>query len=386
MLGLAILTSNPLAAGGIEQLARESNVFKLVFRATPIPAIPEVIRGLRTHDPDIVLLDLTDWDSVAAVARQIKSANIRGVIIGFRYTWSRADLLNFEEAGVIDVLREPFSNDELETKAFEALHRERSVNNQNLVAFLPAKAGGGCSTVALHAAAALASTLDKKVLLIDTDRRSGVLGIMLNKQNRTGISEALQQAGSMTPGEWVQHCIDVYGLSLLLANPARPGPLPSWGEYYQLLRFVEQRYGFVVADMPELVNAATAEVVRSARGVFVVCTPDIPSLMLATQRRAEVASFGLSKDKVHFILNRWEKRSLPLEVAEKILGQPVFATLPSETREARKAQVESRLMSPDSGFAKSCRLLGRKLTGLPDAEPWQFKFSLLRHLGRAAEH
>ena len=385
MLTLGLLTSSPRVAAELKGLTSDSTLFKLVFTLVPFPSIPESMRALRTYQPEVILIDLSDWDAVASLVSHAKTANLAGVIIGFKPEWNRLEQLTFEEAGIKDLLHEPFSHADLEAKAYEALHRERPIGNQNLVAFFPAKAGGGCSTVALHTAAALASDLQKKVLLIESDRRSGVISIMLNQNNRTGLSDALQSAGGMTPGEWVQHCVELSGMDLLLANPARPGPLPTWADYYQLLRFIQQRYGFVSADMPELVNAATAELVKAARSVCIVCTPEIPSLMLATQRRAEIAACDIPKENIHIVLNWWERGDLPMADVEKILGQPVFAVLPNDYKQVKRALLESRLISSDSSFAKACSKLGRKLNGLPVSESWPFKVSFLRNLGKTQE-
>jgi pilus assembly protein CpaE len=259
------------------------------------------------------------------------------------------------------------------------------VSDQNIVALLPAKAGGGCSTVALHVAAALADTHAKKVLLIESDRRSGILSIMLNLQNRSGLSEALQQAGEMTPVEWQQHSVWVSGIHLLPANPARRGVAPTWAEYYQLLRFTQKPYDYVFVDLPEVVNEATAEVVKSARSICIVCTPEVPSLKMAAQRIAELEACQIPADRIHVVLNRWERGGLSIEDVEGVLDRPVFATLPNDYKQVKNAILESRLVTPDSRFAKSCKTLAQKLSGLPEAEVHESKFTFLRELVRMAD-
>ena len=385
MLSVALLTPSRRVATDVGLLAKDSTLFKVIYHGTPIPAIHEVMRELRIRDLDVILLDVSDWDAVASMVVHIKQSTIPAVMVGFRPEWNRLEQLTFEEAGIRELLNEPFTHAQLETKLYEALHRERPILNQKLVAFLPAKAGGGCSTVALHTAAAVARQFDQKVLLIESDRRSGVLSIMLNQNNRTGLSDVLQMAAALTPGEWIQHCVHVFGMDLLLSNPARPGPLPSWADYYQLLRFVQSRYGFLAVDLPELVNSATTEVVRAARSVCIVCTPEIPSLLMATQRRAEIAACEYPKENIHIVLNRWERGGLSIPDAEKVLGQPILASIPNDYKGLKKALSGSRLISSDSAFGESCAKLGRQLTGLPAAEPWQFKTSFLKHLGKITE-
>jgi MinD-like ATPase involved in chromosome partitioning or flagellar assembly len=381
LLSVALLTSNAVTSDGIEQLIQESGVFRLVAKL-PIRSTHEMMRTLGMHDPELILVDLGDWDMVAALARQIMGSRCRGVAIGFKPKWNRVEQLTFEDAGIVDLIRSPFSHYEFETVVYDALHRGHAVTDDNIVALLPAKAGGGCSTIALNAAAALADGLAKKVLLIEGDRRSGILSIMLNLENRLGLSEALQQAGDLTAVDWQQYSVWVSGIHLLPANPSRRGPLPTWAEYYQLLRFAQKHYDFIFVDLPEVVNEATAEVVKSARTICIVCTPEVPSLKMAGQRSAELEACGIPRDRIQIVLNRCERGGLPTQDVEGILERPVFASLPNDYRQVKNAILESRLVSPDSRFAKSCRTLAQKLSGLPEAPRAESKFTLLRELVR----
>jgi pilus assembly protein CpaE len=380
-----LLTPDPGTASMIECLLQDSSVFKLVGKVSPIRSPHETMRLITVHDPELILMDVGEWSAVASLARQLKQSSCRGVVIGFKQQWNRVELLSFEDAGIAAVLREPFSHEELQTVAYDALHKGHGADDQNILALLPAKAGGGCSTVALNVAAALAESHGKKVLLVESDRRSGILSIMLNLKNRSGLSEALQQAGEMTPVDWQQHSVWVSGIHLLPANPARRGPLPTWAQYFQLLRFVQQRYDYVFVDLPEVVNEATAEVVKSARSICIVCTPEVPSLRMAGQRCAELEACKIPSDRIHIVVNRWERGGLSLDEVEEIVERPVFATLPNDYKQVKSAILGSRLVSPESRFAKSCVTLAQKLSGLPEASRAESKFTLLRELVRMAD-
>ena len=175
---------------------------------------------------------------------------------------------------------EPFSPGDIDAAAYQAMHRRYPVTHQNILAFVPAKAGSGCSTVTLHVAAAIAAE-DKKVLLVECDQRSGPLSIMLNLERHKGLPEALEHHGELSPMEWRQVTAEFQGMDLLLANPTRRGRLPSWADYYQLLLFTQKQYEYIVVDLPEVINQATAEFVRNARAVFIVCQPEMASVKLA---------------------------------------------------------------------------------------------------------
>jgi pilus assembly protein CpaE len=385
LLSVALLTPNPATADEIQQLLRESTVLNLIYRASPIPGPHELLRFLRTHDPEVLLLDISDWDVASALLLQVQQLKNRTVTVGFRGGWGRAEQLMFEEAGITDLLRMPFSLMDLDEVVYEGLHRHWPIANHKILLFLPAKAGSGSTTVALNATGTLASRFGRKVLLLECDRRSGALSIMLNVENRSGLSDALQSAATMTQLDWQQYYIKLFGIDMVLVNLARRGPPPSWAHFYQLLRFVGPHYDFVIADLPEVVNAATAELVKCAHGVFVVCTPEVPSLKLAAQRCVELEECDIPGGKIHILLNRWERGQLKLPDVEKALGRPVFATLPNDYKRVRQAVLEARLISPDSRFAKSCESLAEKLVGIPEGSQRQSRYSFLRKLARMTE-
>ncbi|HYL35432.1 MAG TPA: hypothetical protein VEV17_05930 [Bryobacteraceae bacterium] len=385
MLSLAVLSENSSACEGITKMTRETGMFDVVYRVSPKDLhIPGIIRALYTHDPDLVLLDVNDWMSVTALTSQIKQSRLRGILVGFRPGWNEIEQVMFQRAGVHYLLREPISSAEMETVAYEALHKERSITNPNILAFLPAKAGGGCSTVALHTAAALAHGLSKSALLIEGDRRSGVYSIMLNLSDRPGLDVALRFGHAMTPVDWYQHVVRLSGFDLLPASPQHRTGRPIWADYYQLLRYVQKRYDYLLIDLPEVVNEATAEVVRAARSIFVVCTPEIASLKMARLRAEELQACEIPCERIQVILNRQERNSPDARGLEEILERPIFGILPNDYGSLKAAMVESRLAAPESPFAEACGTLARKLGGLPEVVPERPKFALLRKLSRIA--
>jgi pilus assembly protein CpaE len=290
----------------------------------------------------------------------------------------------FAAAGIADLLSQPFSSLDLEKTAYEALHRDHPVSNPNILAFLPAKAGGGCSVVTLNTAAAMANQLHQRVLVLEADRRSGPFALMLNLEPHRGLPQALKDAASMTSVAWQQQYVEAFGMHVLLAEPSHRGPHPVWSDYYQLLRFVQDKYDFVFVDLPELVNEASAEVVRCSRGVFLVCTPEVPSLHMARQRCAELEEYGVPGDRIHIILNRQERGGLPLDDIEKALGHAVFAALPNDYRHVRDAIVESRLVASDSAFGAGCRKLAQQVSGLPKSSRMDSTFGIFSQLRKLA--
>jgi len=381
MLRFAVITPNPLAADAIEMLAQESGAFDVVYKASPVPPAKEVLRALSVQNPAVILIDLGDWDEASRVVAEIQHSKTRAVIIGFRPRWNRAEQLTFEDAGILDLLHEPFSPGDIEGGTYDAVHRRYPITHENILAFLPAKAGSGCSTAAVHLAAALSQGLNKKVLLIEADRRSGPLAVMLNLERNKGIPDALEHHGAMSPLEWRQVTAQLQELDLLLANPSRYGRLPTWADYYQLLIFAQKQYDYIFVDLPEVINQATAEFVRHARAVFIVSQPELPSLKLAKLRRAELQSCEVAADRVKMLVNRWERGKLSKQDIEKLLETTVFGTLPNDYKEIRNAIAETRLAATSSAFNKACNALVQEISGLPVTPIARPKFTMLRKLG-----
>ncbi|MEQ1948766.1 MAG: P-loop NTPase [Bryobacteraceae bacterium] len=380
MLSLGLVTPNSIAAQAIEQLVNEMNGFTFAGSTKPEASVSDVTRMLRSSDPDLILVDLNDWANARFLVEAIPGAKLKGKIIGFRESWTREEQLEFAEAGVQHLLREPFSPADLDDAIYTVLHCGEPIPKPGVIAFLPAKAGGGCSTVALHAAAALGAS-GKKVLLVEADIRSGAYSLMLNVKSPLSLQDVLQRTGDLTPVEWQRMYVSVEGIDLLLADPAKPAFRASWTGYHQLLHFARKIYDYVVVDLPEVVNDATAEVARTAETVFVVCTPEILSLRLASLRCQEVEAYGVSSARIKAIINRYLRDGIGVADIERSIGRPVFATLVNDYGEVHHAIMEYRVASPASAFAKDCRVLAQKINGeVPPVE--KSRFGSLLKFGR----
>jgi Flp pilus assembly CpaE family ATPase len=133
-------------------------------------------------------------------------------------------------------------------------------------------------------------------------------------------------------------------------------------------------------DLPEIINDATAEIARNAGKVFVVCTPELLSLKLASLRCQEAEAYGVPRERVDVIVTRWLRDRVSLGEVEKILGRPVYATLSNDYTEVRAAILESRLASPASALGKDCRTLAHRIAGTPEDVAQKPRVGLLRKL------
>jgi MinD-like ATPase involved in chromosome partitioning or flagellar assembly len=367
MLSLALFTRNSLAAQAIEQVVHEADLFRLAAVLSPETSVHESLKTLSMRDPELILADLADWQLLAPLLKATQETRLRARWIGFAPDWSGGQQFDLFRAGVTQLVREPFGPADLEKAAFQAFHESEPPMRPGLWAFLPSKAGGGCSTLVLNTAGALQQQLRRDVLVIEADARSGSISILMNLAPGMPIHEALERAAEMTPLEWQKFQVALGGVHILPADPAKPGRLPSWADYHHLLRFLDNRYNHILVDLPEVVNDATAEVVRRAENVFVVCTPEIPSLKMSDIRCQDLIHRGVPRERIRLLVTRFKRDDMSIRDVEKNLGWPVYATLANDYRSVRSSILESRLVSSDSAFGKDCRALAQMLSGTAEA-------------------
>src|SRR6185369_17483352 len=205
---------------------------------------------------------------------------------------------------------------------------------------------------------------------------SGVLSILLNVKSPRTLLDALENSAQLDYSLWSSCITKKLGIDLLLSE--RSKPFPSWGNYHHLLEYVRSRYNTIVVDLPEVVNDATEEILRRARFVFIVCTPELPSLRLAQRRCKELESHGVDGSRVGIIINRWHDTDVKEEDVENFLEHGVAAIFPNDYASVQKAILNGNVVDSDTELGKTFLSLARILAGVPD--PYSPPKSVLRFL------
>jgi pilus assembly protein CpaE len=385
MFSALLFAHDSVAGQSIEQLAASSGLVAIQKTLNTFPHNYEFSVLLNTYDPDLIFLDLSDWEVASAAAMTIHSLYPNVAIVGFGGGWSDQMVSMCGKVGVSEVLTSPVTVKELQSSVARAIHKLRSGVQENLVAFLPAKAGSGCTTVALNIAGRLAGPLGQKVLLMEGDLNSGILSILVNVKSPQSILDALENSSNLDYTRWSECVSRAHDIDLLLS--ARSKPLPSWGNYHHLLEYVRPRYDTIIVDLPELVNDATEEIIFRAKFVFIVCTPELPSLRLAQRRCRELESRGVPVSRVGIIVNRWHETDITEADIEAILGHGVAAVFPNDYVSVQQATSRSGLVSDETVLGQTFLSLARILAGVPEPftpapEPPKSMFQQLKSFGR----
>jgi len=363
VLKAVLFTADPGLTGMLRGMAAESNQFALADIVEWTPTGYPVARSLNLITPDVILLDVSNADRDLAHAAAIHAYCPTVPMVGLAAQDIQPIVDANPEYGLSSLAVWPFDVIGLEQAIARAVHATSGKIYQNLVAFLPGKAGCGATTVVLHTAVMAART-GHKVLVLEGDLHSGVLATLLNLKPKSSIRDALAEAPIMDERIWQRHVANAHGVDFLLAEPSQKEPIPSWSHFYQLLRFATPRYALIMVDLPEVVNSATAEPVRAARTAYVVSTPELPALKLAHYRCQELENWGLDSSRIQVVLNRWHQRSdLSVADAEEILQHTVGMCIRNDYRTLQQAILKGAPVDANTELGEAYQKFARMLTG-----------------------
>jgi pilus assembly protein CpaE len=344
------------------QLAKRSDLeaYKVIQE---YPELHHLVRLINAYQPELVFLEIGKDQAGLKVARNIQAASQTTVIIGFGDEFEPSQLEGAVQAGMADLLRLPLTSQRLDQAIGKALEIERTRAHNNVIAFLPAKAGSGATTASFQTAAALAREWKKKVLLIEADLHSGLLPMLLKLSPQRSIVDALELSDSLDDQTLKELVIKVHGLDLLPTPLVKSKSRFSRWEYHRLLAFVSPRYDFVVVDLPEVVNDATEAIVTRASRVHIVCTAEQSSTFLAGRRIYELAARMVKDERLHVLLNRHQEGD-SLDEIEEVIGRKLAGVLPNDYANVQAANTEGRRVDANSELGRAYRLFSAGLAGI----------------------
>jgi pilus assembly protein CpaE len=345
---------------------RDLEVFKVI---NEYPVLHHLVRLINSYEPEIVFLEIGKGDTALRTARDIQAASQSTAIIGFGDKITPELRYEAAQVGVFDTLPIPFAEEALKRVIGKALELEHTRAHENVIAFLPAKAGSGATTTALNVAAALVNEYKKRVLIIESDLHSGLLPVLLKLDPKQSIVDALELSDSLDDELWAQLITKAQGLDLLPTPWGKTSSHFTPWEYHRLLAFASPRYDFVIVDLPEVVNDATEAIVTRASKIHIVCTSENSSVFLARRRIHELEARTVRHDRVKVLLNRFQPGE-SLDEVELLLGRKLAGALPNDYGQVRAATATGRVIDPICPLGRAYRVFAADLAGVPpQAEP-----------------
>lgn len=340
-------------------LAVNSGMLLLARTSDSYPGQSDLTRICAIPNPDVILLDLDNPEAALHCLEFVHQAHPDTPVICFGGT--PVQHRTFRLHGVNHFLAYPPEPHAFITTLAQAIRGSHGGPMPGLFAFVPAKAGSGASTLCSGLAAAMAGSLEKRVLCADADLRCGSLALMSGVQPRGSIQGALASAYELDQFKWANCVTPIHGVDFLLSTGSLPHPFPEWSHYFALLRFVESRYDVLLFDLPELVNDSTEEVIRRASRVVVVTTQETVSLKMAERRISELQKWGAPDERIHLLVNRWTSRDTQAAEAASLAAWQIRWKIPNDYPRARAMQAGELPVAPSSSLGKALRDLAEDL-------------------------
>lgn len=322
----------------------------------------ELERFLRATAPQVVFVSIELMSKAMEVIRETEHLLPAVQIVAIERASDPDALLDLMRNGVREVLRYPFDSGSFlaaATRLEEVLARKPAVwdSTDMVFSFLPAKAGAGTSTMALNAAVALSKQPDTRVLLSDLDLNSGLLAFMLKLDTGYTIYDAAESVDKLDENLWPQLISSFGKLDVLPAGRLDPQARIDPMQIRRLISFARRFYRAICLDLSGNMEKFSLDAMQESKRIFVVCTPEIPTLHLARQKIQLLSSMDLG-ERVGVLLNRVQKRPvITTQQIEQLLGVPVFMDFPNDYPGVHRALASGREVDPASE-------LGRQFTQL----------------------
>ncbi len=197
------------------------------------------------------------------------------------------------------------------------------------------KGGLGKTTIAVNLAARLAQ-MDKKVVLVDLDLQFGDVHIFLDIEPTDTIAELVQEFFASNIDS-VRSFMTVHSTGIhVLCSPKSPeyAETISAEKIQSLLSLLRSYYDYVIIDTPPFFTEVVITALESSSTILFVTGLDISILKNSKVSLALLDSLQMM-DKTKLIINRAvDMSSISVEDVRKILGQPIWAKIPSDYKVA----------------------------------------------------
>jgi Flp pilus assembly CpaE family ATPase len=311
----------------------------------------ETLLTVQRHAPGLPIVALTGLDSdsmaMAAVERGAQDCLVKGTLKGE----ALARALHYA------MLRRHHSSDPAE------------IRMAPVVGILGAKGGVGATTLACHWALELRRQTKKKVLLVDLDVSSASASFLMEVHCEYTAAEASTNLHRLDVSYWNNLvCSTPQGVDVLQAPGAIRYHDPLNGERVRhVLRFARALYGYIVVDLGRL-NDLSLSLTGEVSELFVVTTPEIPSLYEAGRVLNKLLEPGITGGRTQLILNRLSKGiSHSTSDLECVLGRPVCATIGDCSAELHEAYGMGQFLDERTLVCKQTRqMVGNYLGGAPE--------------------
>jgi pilus assembly protein CpaE len=352
----------------------ESHQFQISIADTLLAALDLLVHS--TFDVAIVDLTLTDSQGLETFLTIKRHAPGIPVIILTGMDDEAMALAGVQQGAQDYLVKGKLTKDALVRALIYAIARSqkpaettvRAPERGTIVGLLGSNGGVGTTTLAAHWAVQLARQTDQKVLLVDLDFSSAGASFLMKVDSRYSVVDASENLHRLDLDMWkgvVSNCRENVDL---LPGPGASGirEAPTAERIRHVLRFAQALYSWIVVDLGRL-TASSLAILEETKDLFVVTTPELPALFEASRILRRLLEAGLSRERMHLLLNRREKKSsISVEELERALGYPIYGTIADTPDELTELYAERRFLDENLQVHRQIGQIMRKWRGVEE--------------------
>lgn len=320
----------------------------------------EAIDAAQKLKPDVMIMDINmpDMDGITATETiRKKMPFVQVVILSVQSdaNYMRRAML----AGARDFLTKPPQIDELTSairRAGAMAQEEKAKAAQTFSStgplpntqggYAPALSGkiivvyspkGGCGTTTVTTNLAIAlKDANNRVALVDSNYMFGDVAVFFNEHGKNSILDLIDRAGDLDMDVINDVMIKnkVTGIDILAApNQSQFVDNGIGDSFAKILTFLQGLYDYVVVDTSPYLTEMVQSGLDIADYIVLLTIQDIPAIKNTNQFLALADASGIGRDRIIFVMNRYDKRiAISPERVGESLKLPFAVAIPLDER------------------------------------------------------
>ena len=300
------------------------------LRSGAVSVRPIDEHAAQSSPPDVIIVDLRTAHAAAMPAIEKLRGRWPQAVIFAIATAVDADLvIQSMRAGANEFFAWPPAAETFD----EALRRTAarraaapSSTQPTTMVFFGAKGGAGTTTLAVNCAVEIARLKKRPTLIVDLKAGLGEVTLFLGVRSRYTMLDVLDNVHRLDQ-EFMKELVVKHksGLEILAGSDLfdRPGASDS-GSLEEVFRVLGRQYEYIIVDAGAQMNPCAVAALYSADTIYLVVSPDVPSVRNAQRLLDRIGQLGASGDRIRVLLNRAaEPYPIPPSQIENALGHPI---------------------------------------------------------------
>lgn len=290
---------------------KQKNISLVTMRSSLLNASQRIAHEM----PDVVVLDVSEAKYHEFELAERFKAQYKNMAFMMMSEDSSAELLlKAIRSGFSEVIALPLSEEKL-TRALDR-HQGKQMNSAShhskVISVISCKGGSGATFIATNLGYILATLFNKKVLLIDINQYFGDASMYVSEQKPSmTLADVCNQVNRLDFAFLESSLITVtpnYKILAAAENPASAADvLPEHLE--TIIRIARNYYDYIILDVGRQIDALTVKGLDLSDTIYPIMQLVLPYVRDAKNLLDVFKSLGYSNNKVHVIVNRYDKSS-----------------------------------------------------------------------------